>query len=54
MSKSKDWLGLNQDNVSEWNDMSIRGLLFQFLYMNPTKHVDLVQSGQHYHLIAMI
>jgi hypothetical protein len=26
--KSKDWLGRNQDNVSEWGDMSIRGLLF--------------------------
>jgi hypothetical protein len=28
-SKSKDWLALNQDNVSEWSDMSIRRLLFQ-------------------------
>ena len=27
--KSKDWLALNQDDVSEWGDMSIRGLLFQ-------------------------
>jgi hypothetical protein len=27
--KSKDWEALNQDNVSEWGDMSIRGLLFQ-------------------------
>ena len=27
--KSKDWLTLNQDNVSECGDMSIRGLLFQ-------------------------
>jgi hypothetical protein len=27
--KSKDWSTLNQDNVSEWSDMSIRGLLFQ-------------------------
>ena len=27
--KSKDWLGRNQDNVSEWSDMSTRGLLFQ-------------------------
>ena len=27
--KSKDWLARNQDNVSEWGDMSIRGLLFQ-------------------------
>jgi hypothetical protein len=29
--KSKDWLAqdFNQDNVSEWDNMSIRGLLFQ-------------------------
>ena len=27
--KIKDWLARNQDNVSEWGDMSIRGLLFQ-------------------------
>jgi hypothetical protein len=23
------WLARNQNNVSEWSDMSIRGLLFQ-------------------------
>jgi hypothetical protein len=28
-SKSKDWLVRNQDNVSEWGDMSICRLLFQ-------------------------
>ena len=28
-SKRKDWLAWNQDNVSEWSDMSIRGLLSQ-------------------------
>ena len=27
--KSKDWLARKQDNVSEWDYMSIRGLLFQ-------------------------
>jgi hypothetical protein len=27
--KTTDWLARNQDNVSEWSDMSIRGLLFQ-------------------------
>ena len=27
--KSKDWLDRNQNNVSEWSDMSTRGLLFQ-------------------------
>ena len=28
--KSKDWLGRNQDNMSEWGDMSIRRQLFQW------------------------
>jgi len=28
-SKRKDWLARIQNNVSEWNDMSTRGLLFQ-------------------------
>ena len=28
--KNKDCLIRNQDNVSEWGDMSIRGLLFQW------------------------
>ena len=27
--KSKDWLTRNQNNVSEWSDMSTCGLLFQ-------------------------
>ena len=27
--KSKDWLAPNQDNMSEWGDISIRRLLFQ-------------------------
>jgi hypothetical protein len=29
MRKSKDWFARNQNNVSEWSDMSICGLLFQ-------------------------
>ena len=28
-SKNNDWLARNQENVSEWSDMSLRGLLFQ-------------------------
>ena len=28
--KSKDWLARNQNKVSEWSDMSIRGQLFQW------------------------
>ena len=27
--KSNDWLARNQNNVSEWSDLSIRELLFQ-------------------------
>ena len=27
--KSKDWLVRNQNNVSEWRDISLCGLLFQ-------------------------
>ena len=27
--KSKNWPSCNQDNVSEWGEMSIRGLLFK-------------------------
>ena len=46
--KSKDWLSQNQDNVSEWSDMSTRGLLFQW---DPTHCVGLVQSKPHHHFI---
>jgi hypothetical protein len=53
-SKSKDWLARNQNNVSEWSDMSTHVLLFQWAntdYTNPTQHVGLEQSGPHHHLI---
>ena len=30
MRKSKDWLARNQNNVSEWSDMSTLGLLFHW------------------------
>jgi len=45
--KSKYWLARNQDNVSEWGNMSIRGLFFQWastIKKIPTKRVGLVQS----------
>ena len=29
--KSKDWLARNQDNVSEWSEMSTWTLLFQWV-----------------------
>jgi hypothetical protein len=38
-SKIKDWLARNENNVSKWNDMSIRALLLQWA------------STLHYHLI---
>jgi hypothetical protein len=39
--KSKDWSARNQDNLFEWDDMSIHGLLFQLAstIKNPTKRV---------------
>jgi hypothetical protein len=48
--KIKDWLAWNQDNVSEWGDMSIRGMLFQWAstMQNPTERVGLVHSGPHH------
>ena len=50
--KSKHWLA-GQNSVSEWNDMSTRGLLFQLAstIKNPTQRVDLEQSGPPHHLI---
>ena len=52
--KSKDWLARNQDNVSEWSDMYIRGLLCQLVntMKKTTKRVGLKKSGHHHHLIA--
>ena len=29
VSKSKDWLAWNQDNVSKWNNISTHKVLFQ-------------------------
>ena len=50
--KSKDWLARNQDNVPEWGDMTILGLLFQCARTkNPTKRVGLVQSGPYHNFI---
>ena len=46
--KSKCFLTRNQNNVSEWNDTSTNGLLFQH-YTNPAKHVGLVQSAHSQH-----
>ena len=35
--KGKDWFARNQNNVSEWSDMSSRGLLFQCASMSQNK-----------------
>ena len=42
-----------QDNVSEWSDMSIHGLLFERAssITNLIKRVGLVQSGPHHYFI---
>ena len=40
--KSKDWLARNQDNVSEWGNMSTCSLLFHWT-RTWTKRIDLVQ-----------
>ena len=29
ISRSKDWLARNQNNVSDWSDLSIHGVLYQ-------------------------
>jgi hypothetical protein len=44
-------LARNQNNVFEWNGMSIRGLLFQWAstIKNPTQRVGLEQSRPHHH-----
>jgi hypothetical protein len=45
MRKSKHWLARNRDNVSEWGDMSVRGLVsVSYHYKNSTKRVGLVQD----------
>jgi len=41
--KSKDWLAQNQNNVSEWSNISTCGLLFQWASTkNPAQSVGLV------------
>ena len=52
-SKIKDWLARNQNNVSEWSDMSMCGLLFQWAntIKIQLKRAGLEQSGRHQNLI---
>jgi hypothetical protein len=43
----KNWLTQNQDNVSEWNDMYIRGVSTIKIQL---KRVGRVQSEPHHHI----
>jgi hypothetical protein len=52
MRKSEEWLGRNQNNIFEWSDMYIHGLVSVSLhYTNSTMRVGLVQSGSLHRLI---
>ena len=51
--KSKDWLGRNQDNVSEWGDLAIRGLLFQWASTIKIQLSVLVQNKANLIIIAL-
>ena len=42
--KKKDWLARNQNNVSEWSNMSICALLFR-----GTSTIKIQLSGPHHH-----
>ena len=50
-NKIKDWLAGNQENVSEWSDTSVRGLLFQRASTMKIQlsMLVLIQSGYHTH-----
>ena len=53
MRKSEEWLGRNHNNMFEWGDMHIHGLVSVSLhYTNSTMRVGLVQSGSLHHLIG--
>jgi hypothetical protein len=46
-NKNKNWLAMNRDNASEWDDMTIYGLLFRWasILQNQTNRIGHVQSG---------
>jgi hypothetical protein len=49
-------LARNKDNVLKWVEMSICGMLFQWVstIKNTIKHVGLVQIGPHHHHLIEI
>ena len=51
--KSKYWLAVYHDNVSDLSDIYIRRVFLQCAstMQNPTKRAVLAKSGPHYHLI---
>ena len=51
--KSKNWFIRNHDNLSEWSDISICRMLFQWAstIKIQVRHVGLVLSRHHYHTI---
>ena len=50
----KDWLAWNQNNMSEWRDLSTHTVVSESqLYKDPIKHIGLVQSGLNHHLIEI-
>ena len=49
--KGTHWLARNQNNVSEWGDMSFRRLAVSQNYKTQTKHVGLVQIGPYHNFI---
>ena len=51
--KRKEWLGRNQNNVSEWGDISTRGLLFQWASTIKTQLSVLVQDKAHLIIIPL-
>jgi len=47
-SSYKDWLACSLDNVSEWSDMFICGLLFQWTTSTQKNQINRVGLEHHY------
>ena len=52
--KSKCWLAQNQDNVSEWGDSSICGLLFQWASTTKSQPIILVKYKADLIVVSLI
>jgi hypothetical protein len=52
--KSKDWLARNQNNVSEWSDISTSGLLFQWASTIKIQLSVLVENKANLIIISLI